>query len=286
MKSLSVKSGFGLGAVIAVAAAIIALPIRTVQFFTIIESDTGFYSEVNSGVYLLYAVIAIAVAACLVLGIAKRKKLDYSLEAIKRPGFGILSFTAAIGALSDSAKCIMEFMNYQPDTGTSGAAGILLGAEAIFALFTAIFFVAIGASALSGKTSGSEYKIIALAPVLWSVFRVIYRFTRTISYVRVSELMFEMLMLVFLILFFMAFAQSNANVDSKGNNWKVAAYGMPAVLFALICFVPRFIVTVSGNAHLLVDQSPIEYCDIANAAFILCTVLTRVTDKISSEEEA
>ena len=286
MKSLSVKSGFGLGAVIAVAAAVIALPIRTVQFFTIIESDTGFYSEVNSGVYLLYAVIAIAVAACLVLGIAKRKKLDYSLEAIRRPGFGILSFTAAIGALSDSAKCIMEFMNYQPDTGTSGAAEILLGAEAIFALFTAIFFVAIGASALSGKTSGSEYKIIALAPVLWSVFRVIYRFTRTISYVRVSELMFEMLMLVFLILFFMAFAQSNANVDSKGNNWKVAAYGMPAVLFALICFVPRFIVTVSGNAHLLVDQSPIEYCDIANAAFILCTVLTRVTDKISSEEEA
>ena len=42
MKSLSVKSGFGLGAVIAVAAAVIALPIRTVQFFTIIESNTGF----------------------------------------------------------------------------------------------------------------------------------------------------------------------------------------------------------------------------------------------------
>lgn len=285
MKSLSVKSGFGLGAVIAVAAAIIALPIRTVQFFTILESDTGFYSEVNFSVYLLYAVIAIAIFACLALGFAKRKKLDYSLEAIKRPGFGILSFTAAIGALSDSAKCIMEFMNVQPDADASGAAGILLGAEAIFALFTAIFFVAIGASALSGKTSGSEYKVIALAPVLWSVFRVIYRFTRTISYVRVSELLFEMLMLVFLILFFMAFAQSNANVDSKGNIWKVAAYGMPAVLLALICFVPRFIVTVSGNAHLLVDRSPIEYCDIANAAFILCTVLTRVTDKISSEEE-
>lgn len=286
MKNLSVKSGFGLGAVIAAVAAIIALPIRTVQFFTVLESDTGFYSEVNFGVYLLYGVLALAVVACVALGFAKRKQLDYSLEATKRPGFGILSFTAAIGALSDSARCIMDFMNVQPEADASGASGILLAAEAIFALFTAIFFVAIGASALSGKTSGSEYKVIALAPVLWSVFRVVYRFTRTISYVRVSELMFEMLMLVFLILFFMAFAQSNANVDSKGNIWKVAAYGIPAVLLALVCFVPRFIVTVSGNAHLLVDKSPIEYCDIANAAFILCTVLTRVTDKISSGEEA
>lgn len=286
MKSLSVRSGFGLGAVIAVAAAIIALPIRTAQFFTIIESDTGFYSEVNAGVYIFYGVIAAAIVLSLVFGFAKRKKLDYSLEVTKRPGFGILSFTAAIGALSDAAKCIMEFMNAEPDSETAQAAGILLAVEAVFALFTAIFFVAIGVSALGGKTNGSEYKLISLAPVLWSIVRIVYRFTRTISYIRVSELLLEMLMLVFLIVFFMAFAQANTGINSKGNIWKVAAYGVPAVLLALICFVPRFIVTVSGNAHLLVEQSPIEYCDIANAAFIICTVLTRVTDKISSEENA
>ncbi len=286
MKNLSVKSGFGLGAIIAAVAAIISLPVRTAQFFTIIESDTGFYSEVNAGVYIFYGVIAAAIVLSLVFGFAKRKKLDYSLEVTKRPGFGILSFTAAIGALSDAAKCIMEFMNAEPDSETAQAAGLLLAVEAVFALFTAIFFVAIGVSALGGKTNGSEYKLISLAPVLWSIVRIVYRFTRTISYIRVSELLLEMLMLVFLIVFFMAFAQANTGINSKGNIWKVAAYGVPAVLLALICFVPRFIVTVSGNAHLLVEQSPIEYCDIANAAFIICTVLTRVTDKISSEENA
>lgn len=286
MKNLSVKSGFGLGAIIAVVAAIVALPIRTAQFFTILESDTGFYSEVNAGVYVFYGVIAAAAVFSLVLGFAKRKKLDYSLEAIKRPGFGILSFTAAIGALSDSARCITEFMNFDTDSETAQAAVVLLAVEAVFALFTAIFFVASGSSALGGKTNGSEYKLIALAPVLWSIVRVVYRFTRTISYIRVSELLLEMLMIVFLILFFMAFAQANTGINSDGNVWKVAAYGVPAALLALVCFVPRFIVTVSGNAHLLVDKSPIEYCDIANAAFIICTVLTRVTDKISSEEDA
>ena len=39
--------------------------------------------------------------------------------------------------------------------------------------------------------------------------------------------MLEMLMIVFMILFFMAFAQANSAVNSKGNEWKVAAYGIP-----------------------------------------------------------
>lgn len=286
MKSLSIKSGFGIGAVIAAVAAIIALPLRTSQFFSIIESDTGFYSETNWTVYVLYGVLAVAILLNVILGFAKRKKLDYSLEVTKRPGFGILSFTAGIGALSNAASCIMSYMEAAPADESSGAASLLLAIEAVFALLSAIFFVASGASALGGKTNGSEYRILALSPVLWSIFRVVFRFTRTISYIRVSELMLEMLMIVFMILFFMAFAQANSAVNSKGNEWKVAAYGIPAALLALVCFVPRFIVTVSGNAQLLDSQSPIEYCDIANAAFIICTVLTRVTDKISAEEEA
>lgn len=283
MKSLSVKSGFGIGALITVVAAIIALPVRTSQFFTIIESDTGFYSETNIGVYVVYAMIVISVIASVVLGFAKRKNLEYSLATEKRPGFGILSLTAAIGALSDSVKCIMEFMSENSDGQTLI---FVYAAQAVFALFSAIFFMAIGISSLSGKTNGSEHRVISLAPVIWSILRLVYRFSRTISYIRVSELMFEMLMIVFLVLFFMAFAQANTNINAKGNLWKVAAYGMPAVLLCLLCFVPRFIVTVSGNAHLLVEQSPIEYCDISNAAFILSAVLTRVTDKITSGEQA
>lgn len=286
MKSLSVKSGFGIGALIMVAAAIIALPVRTVQFFTVLESDTGFYSSSDWSVYLLSAVLIAAILAILFFGIAKRKKLDYSLEVTKRPGFGILSLTAAVGALSDAAKCIISVMDAQPAAENAGASSLILGAQAIFALLSAIFFVAIGASALGGKSNGSEYRIISLAPVMWSIFRIVYRFTRTISYIRVSELMFEMLMIVFLILFFMAFAQVNSKVNGKGCEWKVAAYGLSAALLALVCFVPRFIVTLTGNAHLLSEQSPIEYCDISNALFIICTVLTRITDKISSEEEA
>lgn len=287
MNKLSIKSGFGIGTLIFVAAAVIALPIRTLQFFTVLESNTGFYSKSDWSVYLLNILLVAAIGSILVFGIIKRKKLDYSLEVTKRPGFGILSLTAAIGILSDAATCIISIMSAPAsDAENAGAATTILGAQAIFALLSAIYFVAIGIAAVSGKSNGSEYRIISLAPVMWSIFRIVYRFTRTISYIRVSELMLEMLMIVFLIIFFMAFAQVNSKVNAKNCEWKIAAYGLPAALFALLCFVPRFIVTLTGNAHLLNEQSPIEYCDIGNALFIICTVLTRVTDRIPKEEEA
>ena len=57
-------------------------------------------------------------------------------------------------------------------------------------------------------------------------FRLVFRFTRTISYIRVSDLMLEMLMLVFFIMFFMAFAQVNSRVDPNKKEWKIAAYGL------------------------------------------------------------
>ena len=87
-------------------------------------------------------------------------------------------------------------------------------------------------------------------------------------------------MIVFFILFFMAFAQVNSRVDADKKEWKIASYGLPAALLALICFVPRFIVMITGNADLLHDQSPAEYCDFGIALFIISTVLTRVTVKL------
>ncbi|MBQ8764190.1 MAG: hypothetical protein IJZ07_08820 [Clostridia bacterium] len=287
MKNIT-KSGFGIGTLIFVAAAIIALPIRTLQYFTVLESDSGFFSENDWSVFTLGIAAGASILAILVLGFLKRKKLDYSLEVTKRPGQGILSFTAAAGILMSAVDCLVKIMNDDSFAAEEKTASLLLGIQAVFALFSAIYFVALGASYLTGKSNGSEYRLISLAPVVWSIFRLVIRFTRTISYIRVSDLMLEMIMIVLLIMFFMAFAQVNSRVDADNKEWKIAAFGLPAALLALICFVPRFIVTVTGNADLLHEQSPAEYCDLGVALFIISTVLTRVTVKLpeaSSTEE-
>ncbi|MBR3817870.1 MAG: hypothetical protein IKJ41_01870 [Clostridia bacterium] len=279
MKSIT-KSGFGIGILIFAATAIIALPVRTLQFFTVLESNTGFFAENDWSVYILATVCAVAILAFLILGFSKRKTLDYSLEAVKRPGQGILGFTAAIGLLMNAVDIFVKIMNSNSFAEDTKTTNLIFGMQAVFALLSAIYFVALGTSYISGKSNGSEYRLISLAPVIWSIFRLIFRFTRTISYIRVSDLMLEMIMLVFFILFFMAFAQVNSRVDAEKKEWKIAAYGLSSALLALLCFVPRFIVMITGNANLLHEQSPAEYCDFGIALFVISTVLTRVTVKL------
>lgn len=295
MNKKSIKSGFGVGMLIMAVALLAVLPIRTVQFFTVLEGASGFYSETDWSVVLLYGILAVSIVAIIVLGFVKRKKLDYSLETLKRPGMGILSFTAAAGVLMDAAFCATSAAELEISSGLSTANyiegmetgdGLILSLEAAFGVLSAIYFVVLGFAYLSGKTNGSEYRVISLSPVVWNIFRLIYRFKRTISYLRVSDLMFEMIMISLMILFFFAFAQVNARVDGKGNEWKIAAYGIPASLLALVCFVPRFIVTLSGNAQLLYSYSAAEYCDLGVALFIICAVLTRVTDKLPEKSES
>ena len=290
MKNKSIASGFGIGVIIMAIAAVVALPIRTMQFFTVLEGESGFYREADWSVYLLYGVLALSIVAIPVYGIFSRKRLDYSLEVSKRPGMGVISMAAALGVLLDAAFCITSAMKIEEISsglstanyveGMTQGDGVILTAEAVFAVFTSIYLVVLGFSYLSGKTNGSEYRLISLAPVIWSIFRLVYRFKRTISFVRVSDLLFEMIMICFMIMFFFAFAQVNSRVGGKGNEWKIVAYGIPAALLALVCFVPRFIVTITGNAQLLYSYSAAEYCDFGVALFIISAVLTRVTDKL------
>ena len=155
--------------------------------------------------------------------------------------------------------------------------------QVALSFLSAIYFVILCLSALIGKASGSQFRILSLAPVLWSMLRMILRFTRTISYVRVSELLFEMVMLVFMIMFFMAFAQCNSKVNEDDCKWKLAAYGLPAALMALVTFVPRLILSLVGSADIIYSQSALELSDFAVALFIIATVFTRVTLKDESE---
>ncbi len=280
------KSSFGAGIIIFAVAAVIALPVRTLQFFTVLENGTGFYAKTDWSVYLLYAVIAAAFLGLCIFGFMRRKKLAYSVEAVKRPGFGILSLTAAAGAVINALQSF-SFLNGEEIITLEGKLNptiLILAAQAAFAALSAIYFLALGLSCIKGSAAASKLRILSLSPVIWSIFRLVHRFTHTISYIRVSDLMFEMLMIAAFILFFMAFAQCNSQVNSKGLEWKIGSYGLTAALLALVCFVPRFIMTLTGNAQLLSSYSVVEYCDFALALFAISAVSTRLTDRAPEEE--
>lgn len=298
MKSFSLKSSSGIAAIVFAIAALIALPLRTIQYFTIIENNgTGFYKQTDWTVYVIGFILAVAVITLLVLGFINKKNFSYDLEVKSRPLFGLFSFVAAAGIFSDGIVCVLNadksnLLSRSRDL--EEFIGILLEnsdipfmyAEAILSVFAAIFLLALGISTLTGKTNGSEHKLISLIPVIWCLIRMIFRFSRTISYLRVSELTFELLMLVFSAMFFMAFAQVNSQIGSKNSEWKLLGYGLPAALFALVCFVPRLIVWVSGQRELLYEYAATpNICELSNALFIITTVFTRLSVGAKKEEE-
>lgn len=270
-----------------IVAVIIALPLRVFQLMTNVQPETGFW--INSSHFtlpILYAVLALGAVLPIVVSLMYKNGLGKTEEqGEKKVAGGIISLVTAAGlavnaisrygAFSDlyfAYSTIGQDVSLLSYLSKSGATA--MGLEAFFAVVSAIFFIMLGIALLTGKDP-SEYKLLAIMPVFWAIFRIMHRFMRKISFLNVSELFLELLMIVFLMMFFMAFAQVTAKINGKGLEWKLFAYGLPAALYCLICFVPRVVVTVLGHGDTISADSSIEFVDLTMAAFILFVLVDR-----------
>lgn len=269
----------------ALAAMVIAVVLRVYQYFKVLDPETGFYNKTDFSVYLLYFVLGAAMLLSLGMFIANRKKLVPIISVKKSPSFLVLSILLAVTVIVDSAGQLMSYFDlYEEAVSVSASVsdyvkaqgGSLLLLQAIFGAITAIYFFISGLSATIGNADGSKLKIIALAPVIWMIFRLLYRFKRTISFINVSDLLLELFEIAFLMLFFLAYAQVVSKIDAPVVFWKLFTYGIPAAMFAMVCFLPRFIVTVTGNSDLLSPHHGIAYSDFSVALFIAYSLITRV----------
>lgn len=296
MQKKSFLEGINLPAAVFALVAIIALPLRTYQYLTNIEASTGFFVEKNIGVWALYALMAVICLFSIIYGLTGRRKfaLDFSHE--RRAGCGIVSALLAVLAIGDSLSCFNHTLDLRldfilsaqyPDALEPAREKIVtsvINLEGLTAVAAAVFFAASALSFISGKSVGEKLRLLSLAPVLWCVARIVYRFSITISYLRVSQLTIEMFMLIFCILFFMTYAQVNSKVNAKGLDWKIVAYGFPAAFFALLSFVPQFVLLLAGKEELLYMYSVPYYCDFGIALFALAIVITRIRIKEKDEE--
>lgn len=273
--------------IIFIASVILALPFRVYQLMVNVESDTGFWIDrTHFSVYVLYAIVALGTVLPMVLSLVYKSGLG-KVEPVaeKKTLGGGLSFLMAAGLLNDAIARYSSFSDLYYDYSVAGigtpmlsylskSGALAMGLEAFFAVVSAIYFIMLGIAWFTEKDP-SEYKLLAVMPVFWAIFRIMHRFMRKISFLNVSELFFELLMIVFLMMFFMAFAQITSRVNGKGLEWKLYAYGLPAALFCLICFIPRVVVMILGKRELIADGSSVEVVDLAAAMFILFVLVDR-----------
>lgn len=281
MKNEKMSTGFLISTIAFFAAAVTAVPLRTIQMFTNIEPGSGFYiNKADNNVYILYFILIVCLLISLASSLVYRKEIGFDRTAEKRPVLGGISILTAVSVLYKVAVDLNSILKGTVGSGIEPQkqriALIILCAVSVAGLLSALYFVVFGVSMISGSTNGSEYKVLSLAPIIWYMFRLIYLLPTSISFIKVSQLTFTLFMLSFMLLFFTAFAQLNSKIESKGIDWKIVGYGLPAAALGLVTFVPGFVITVMGKTDMLYTGTPVEFCDLTTAVFALTVVLTRM----------
>lgn len=300
LKNKEIKSAIPLFA--AIAALLIAVPVRVYQYSAIINPETGFFDEINASVYVLYIVLALAAVIGIAVPFMKHNTMKLVPVSVKSTGYTVVSLLLAVALIVDSAVQLMAYF----DLFSSGAAlaansikayisaqgGNLLLLQSITGALSAIYFFATGVAIGLGNSDSSKFKVFALLPSVWCIFRLLYRFKRTISFVNVSDLLLELFFIVFSLMFFFALAQLNSKIDTcdedssmKNVFWKIFGYGIPAAVFGLVIFLPRFICLITGKSECLGSLYGVNYSDFAFAVYAIftCICATKAEGKITEE---
>ena len=294
MKQQSSRGATGVLLLFAALMMAVTLPLRIWQQIYLVESETGFWA-VDGGratVVLLYIAMAAMVALPFATGLMLRRRLTLDLTRKPRALEGAAAILVAV-AITVGAAVALHFalsvmsgqeivpgLVPQPEESMmqyylrSGAMAALL--EAVFGALSALFFVSLAIVNLRPAKQNYLNRFLALTPVLWIICRVLRRFSRTIAYLRVSDLFITIAALVLLMLFLLAFAQILSGINNKGREWRLMAAGVPAAALLLLGFLPRLV--AYGFMDLVPSQDAvIEWVDPAMALFICVFLYGRLT---------
>ncbi len=271
---------------------LVFLPLRVYQYFEVLEPETGFYAVKDFSVYVMYAVMAFVVLFPLITSFLNKKTLKNSGTLRSKSGVAIY-FIAAVGFIVEAVQKAMLFVEIYNSyiysfsesifKHLSNDGGIIYIVQAVFALVSALYFFSLALGCVTKKDSAYSLRFIALAPSLWAAMRLLLRFKSTISFTNVSDLFIELCAIVFTMMFFFAFAQSMSKVDKGESFWKVFAYGIPAAVFGVACFIPRGVLSVVGHADLIPEGYGAEICDFTVPVLILAVLISNVVVSASGK---
>lgn len=262
----------------------VAVPFRMYQLLNIIESDTGFYKIVDWSVYLIYALGILAIIVPYVLTILA-KNVPASKSPFRKNKFlAVASFVFAAGIVFDVVSSLSTFLINAKSfsavgisiMGTMDQAQLPLLIESVFGVLAAIYIIIFGISFIDGRTTYSQYKFLALAPLFWAMSRIVIRFVRKIAYVNVSDLMLELFAITFMMIFLLSFARISSGLANSKAMRTLFASGFVGIFFCIVANLPRLIMVLTGNGAALPDEYPFTLCDLGFAVFAFAYIVNAV----------
>ncbi len=279
--SLKVKLFLG----ISLCATVVLAGLRIWQMIGMIDAETGFYVE-NLGFnrFVSYAVAVLCVCMTVCCFLLRRGGTSRETAEMKNGGAFVGALLFGIGLLVD---VFQAFLIYKSGDGLNNATGTGLRAlmtsgrlmvlgEMLFGLLSAVYFFMLAGDFRKGRNNAAKQPILALTPMLWASARLVHHFLVKISFIRVSDLFFELLLFGYMALFFLYLAQVNSNVYREGFEWRLFGFGLPAALLAGMLNLPRLILTFA-HPDSVISSYPLRPADLLFCvfAFLLCFALLK-----------
>ncbi len=282
------------------AVTVLLIIIRTFQLTRYIDSETGFLTGGEALNVILLVIIAASVIFFSVVSYLSAESKKIELVALNDKACSIASAVFGVSLIYDSfssfkdSVVILDKM-YLDALGNGAelfkqlmATGVLPYAlQSVFAIVSAFYFFLLAKSFSKGSKTAHNHKYIALAPIVWSAFKIITRFVKQISYIKVSDLFLELIMLALMILFFVALAQVVSGVYSDDSRWRITALGLGSSLLSLSINVPRLVLGVFADSFVN-NEYPFNLADTVFAVFAISvsmTVIKSVSVKYKSDSE-
>ena len=275
---------------------------RTHHLCSLLEPVTGFYASRDWTVSALGTILLILTVLSVFSAYFTRKTTapKYCDEAIKSHALTLVSLFLGLCFLWDAWQCIGFFnenyaevrdsIRFSSGETTLFAALMKTGnlprlMEGIAAIPSAMFCFFFGADHFKNRNDRWGGRLLALFPVIWLIMRTIFNFTRTLSFMRVSELFYEILSLALLMIFFMVFAQQYSHINSEiENDWVLTAVGFPGALVALMNYFSRIITIMTRNGPNLTSQIRPEPVGLMLGLFAIALLMIRVRHRRNSAD--
>ena len=216
---------------------VISLPIRLYQALFLLEPGTGFYSD---GYLSTGALLIVLMAGCALLC------AETAREKEMVPRLPVRSLGAAVvGMFTGFLFCGQSIYSLlgAPAVDNPGMNGILAAAGILAGL--AFLWQSYGHA--MGDNPWARHPLPALLPPLWGCVCLVALFLSYSGTVNTADNVYDTFSVVFLLLFFFAYAKLHAGIEPARSGRAAVRYGLISVWLAAITVVPEVVLTVMGR---------------------------------------
>lgn len=288
--------------IVSLIAVLLSAGFRLFQLFTNIEEHTGFFKTMDWAVYTMYAIVLACIVTLFSIALSS-KQIPASRPVFRKsPALLVGGLLFSMGLAMDVALSLVQLIKAFQNVKISGAVLVkILFTDGMFsvifraicAVLACLYFLLLALSYANEKSTYCDYKLMALAPLFWTLFRMVSRFMTKISFLQVSELVFELALLAFMALFFLSFARVSSQVSQKGEMKKVVRYGLISAYLALFISISRLVCLVGGRGALCADGFAFSLADLGYGVFVFIYIFEHVRygrpasedDEVETEEE-